>query len=59
MVAYCISVHNTTGETPAMMMMMGCDLRLPVDLFIGRPEDEPPVQNLTMHKPAQPIGKGA
>ena len=24
--------------------MMGCDLRLPVDLFIGRPEDEPPEQ---------------
>ena len=43
MMAYRTSVHDTTGETPA-MMMMGRDLRLPVDLFIGRPEDEPPVQ---------------
>ena len=25
------------------MMMMGRNLRLPVDLFIGRPEDEQPV----------------
>ena len=41
--AYRTSVHDTTGETPA-MMMMGRDLSLPVDLFIGRPEDEPPVQ---------------
>jgi len=42
MMAYCTSDHDT-GENPP-VMMMGCDLRLPVDLFIGRPEDEPPVQ---------------
>ena len=41
MMAYRTSVHDTTGETPA-MMMMGRNLRLPVDLFIGRPEEEQP-----------------
>ena len=40
MMAYRTSVHDTTGETPA-MMMMGWNLRLPV---VGRPEDEQPVQ---------------
>ena len=42
MMAYRISVHDTTGETPA-MIMMGWNLRLPVDLFIGRPDDGHPV----------------
>ena len=42
MMAYRTSVHDTTGKTPA-MMMMGRDLRLPIDLFIGRPSDEQPV----------------
>ena len=41
MMAYHTSVHDTTGETPA-MMMMGQNLQLPVDLFIGRPEEEQP-----------------
>ena len=40
--AYHTSVHDTTGKAPA-MMMTGQDLRLPVDLFIGRPSDEQPV----------------
>ena len=42
MMAYRTSVHDTTGETPA-MMMMGRNLRLPIDLFFGRPCDEQPV----------------
>ena len=37
------TTDDATGETPA-MMIMGHDLRLPVYLFIGRPEDEQPVQ---------------
>ena len=43
MMVYQTSVHDTTGETPA-IMMMGRNLRLPTDLFIGRPEEEQPVQ---------------
>ena len=37
--AYRTSVHQTTGQTPA-RLMLGRDLRLPVDLLIGRPEME-------------------
>ena len=43
MMVYCTSDHDTTGENPP-VMVMGRHLRLPVDLFIGRPEDEPPRQ---------------
>ena len=37
--AYRTAVHETTGCTPA-QLMMGHDLRLPIDLLIGRPEEE-------------------
>ena len=40
--AYRTAAHDTTGVTPA-KMMMGRDLRLPIDLFIGRPSEEVPV----------------
>ena len=39
LMAYRTAVHETTGCTPA-QLMMGRDLRLPIDLLIGRPEDE-------------------
>ena len=38
--AYRSAVHDTTGNTPA-RMMLGRDLKLPVDLCFGRPEEEP------------------
>ena len=38
--AYCSAVHDTTGLTQA-KIMLGRDLRLPVDLLFGRPECEP------------------
>ncbi len=41
LMAYRTSVHESTQCTPAIMMMMGRDLRLPIDLLIGRPEEEP------------------
>ena len=41
LMAYRTSIHETTGCTPAMMMMMGRDLRLPIDLIFGRTEEEP------------------
>ena len=37
--AYRTSVHETTGQTPA-RLMLGRDLRLPIDLLIGCPELE-------------------
>ena len=40
LLAYRTSVHETTGCTPA-MMMIGRDLQLLIDLIIGRPDDEP------------------
>lgn len=40
LMAYRTSVHEITSCTPA--MMMGRDLRLPIDLIFGRPEEEPP-----------------
>lgn len=40
LMAYCAAVHESTKCTPA-MMTMGRDLRLPVDLLIGRPSEEP------------------
>ena len=42
LMAYRTAVHDTTGVTPA-KVMMGRDLRLPIDLFIGRPSGEVPV----------------
>ena len=39
LMAYRTDVHETTGCTPA-QLMMGRDLRLPIDLLIGRPEEE-------------------
>ena len=38
------ATHEMTGETPA-MIIMGRNLRLPIDLLIGWPKEEPP-----MHK---------
>lgn len=40
LMAYRTSTHESTKCTPA-MMMMGRDLRLPVDLLMGRPVEEP------------------
>ena len=42
LMAYRTSAHDTTGVTPA-KMIMGRDLRRPIDLFIGRPSEEMPV----------------
>lgn len=40
MMAYRTAVHDTSGNTPA-KLMLGRDLRLPVDLLTGRPDNEP------------------
>ena len=42
LMAYRTAAHDTTGITPA-KVMMGRDLRLPIDLFIGRPSKEVPL----------------
>ena len=42
LMAYHTAAHDTTGVTPV-KMMMGRDLRIPIDLFIGRPSEEVPV----------------
>jgi hypothetical protein len=39
LLAYRTAVHKSTGQTPA-KLMMGHELRLPVDLIFGRPPDE-------------------
>ena len=39
LMAYRTAVHEATGCTPA-SLMLGRDLRLPIDLHIGHPEDE-------------------
>ena len=39
MMAYRSAVHSTTGCSPA-KMMLGRELKLPVDLIFGRPEEE-------------------
>ena len=44
LMAYRTAAHDTTGVTPAKMMMMGRDLRLPINLFIGLPSEEVPLQ---------------
>lgn len=38
MMAYYLSVHQSTGLTPATMFV--CDVRLPIDLVFGKPELE-------------------
>ena len=43
--AYRSAVHDTSGCTPA-KLMLGRDLRLPIDLIYGRPDEEP-VQSIT------------
>ena len=40
LMAYRSAVHDTSGCTPA-KLMLGRDLRLPIDLIYGRPEEEP------------------
>ena len=40
MMAYRTAVHETSGNIPA-KLMLGQDVRLPVDLLTGRPNDEP------------------
>ena len=40
LMAYRSAMHDTTGNTPA-KMMLGRDPKLPVDLCFGRPEEEP------------------
>ena len=40
LLAYCSAVHETTGYTPS-QMLFGRELRLPCDLFFGRPPDTP------------------
>ena len=41
LMAYRTAVREATGCTPA-CLMLGRDLRLPIDLVFGRPEDEMP-----------------
>ena len=38
--SYRSAVHETTKCTPA-MLMFGRELRVPLDLLIGRPQEEP------------------
>ena len=40
MMAYCSAEHDSTGCSPS-KMMLGRELKLPVDLIFGRPEEEP------------------
>ena len=41
LMAYRTAIHESTGCTPA-SLMLGRDLRLPIDLLYGRPDQEPP-----------------
>ena len=41
MMAYCSSIHDTTKCSPA-KLMLGREMRLPVDLLLGRPAQEEP-----------------
>ena len=45
LMAYRSAVHDTSGCTPA-KLMLGRDLSLPIDLIYGRPKEEP-VQSVT------------
>ena len=38
--AYSTAIHESTGCTPA-SLMLGRDLRLPIDLLYSRPDEEP------------------
>ena len=40
LMAYRTAIHESTGCTPA-SLMLGRDLRLPIDLLYGRPDEEP------------------
>ena len=40
LMAYRSAVHDTSGCTPA-KLMLGRDLKMPIDLIFGRPEEEP------------------
>jgi len=41
LMAYRSAIHDTTGCSPV-KLMMGRELKLPIDLIFGRPEEEPP-----------------
>ena len=41
LMAYRSAAHDTTGCSPV-KLMMGRELRMPIDLICGRPEEEPP-----------------
>ena len=41
LMAYLSASHDTTSCSPA-RMMLGRELKMPIDLMFGRPEDEPP-----------------
>ena len=40
LMAYRSAIHDTTGCSPA-RMMLGRELKLPIDLLFGRPDGEP------------------
>jgi hypothetical protein len=43
MMAYRSSRHESTGETPN-SMMLGREVSLPIDIMMGSPEDEQPLE---------------
>ena len=45
LMAYRTAIHESTGCTPA-SLMLGRDSRLPIDLLYGRPDQEPPRSTL-------------
>ena len=42
LMAYRSAIHNSTGCSPA-KMMLGREPKLPIDLMFSRPEEEPPL----------------
>ena len=44
--AYRSAVHDTTGYTPA-RLLFGREIRLPIDLAFGRPQEEAPSLSYT------------
>ena len=50
LMAYRSAIHDTSGYTPA-KLMLGRDLKLPIDLIYGRPEEEP-AQTVTKYAAA-------